>query len=119
MTPFKIECPDCGGSLKISDPAHIGKKARCPKCRTPVLVPPPPDEFLSDVDSNEYEDLPYEPDPEPRKAPKPKKKKPTSKKSRGSGDNQLVRVGIAGAVIVGLLAGLFLIGPSLNLGKAF
>jgi predicted Zn finger-like uncharacterized protein len=119
MTPFKIECPDCGASLKITDPAHVGKKVRCPKCRTPVLVPPPPDEFLSDFDSQEYEDLPYEPDPEPRKPSSPKKKKPRPKTTRRqTGANPMARLGIAAVVIVGLAAGLLVFGPSLNLGKA-
>ncbi|OAI54767.1 hypothetical protein AYO47_02750 [Planctomyces sp. SCGC AG-212-M04] len=106
--------------MKISEAAHIGKKARCPKCRTPVLVPPPPDEFLSDFDSHEYEDLPYEPDPEPRKPSKPKKKKPKVRPTRRhSGNNPMARAGVVAVVIVGLFAGLFVFGPSLNLGKAF
>lgn len=116
MTPFNIECTDCGATLKISDPSHIGKLAKCPKCRGLVKVTPPDDgQFLSDFDSNEFEDLPYEPDPEPKKTPRPKKKpKPTT--TRRPGDNPMARAGVVAAIILGVVAGIYFAGPALNLG---
>jgi predicted Zn finger-like uncharacterized protein len=121
MTPLKIECPDCGASLKISDSALAGKKVKCPKCRGSVPVPAQDDDgFLSDFDSNQYEDLPYEPDPEPRKAPKARKKKPRPRPARRPGDNKLARAGgVAVALVVCLLIGLKFARPFLNIGNAF
>jgi DNA-directed RNA polymerase subunit RPC12/RpoP len=34
-------CPACGIRLKLTDPALIGKKIRCPKCSNVFLVPQP------------------------------------------------------------------------------
>jgi hypothetical protein len=32
MPEFKINCPDCGATLKSSNPMPAGKKVKCPKC---------------------------------------------------------------------------------------
>jgi hypothetical protein len=38
--PVEVTCPTCGAKLKAPD-AAIGKRAKCGKCRNPVLVTPP------------------------------------------------------------------------------
>ncbi|MFH0962824.1 MAG: hypothetical protein V2A58_02305 [Planctomycetota bacterium] len=38
--PIKVECPQCGRSLKAPD-RLAGKKAMCPDCRTAIMVPLP------------------------------------------------------------------------------
>jgi predicted RNA-binding Zn-ribbon protein involved in translation (DUF1610 family) len=38
--PISVTCPSCGVTLKTSD-AAAGKKAKCPKCQGPIVVPMP------------------------------------------------------------------------------
>ncbi|QDV73050.1 TFIIB-type zinc ribbon-containing protein [Botrimarina mediterranea] len=38
--PITVTCPSCGVTLKTSDSA-AGKKAKCPKCQGPIVVPMP------------------------------------------------------------------------------
>ncbi|MCS7271186.1 MAG: hypothetical protein NZ703_08880, partial [Gemmataceae bacterium] len=40
--PVEVICSNCGAKLKAPD-AAVGKKAKCGKCRQPVLVPKPTD----------------------------------------------------------------------------
>ena len=139
MTPFKIECPECGSALKISDPAHIGKKAKCPRCRGYMTIPEPPDheppplprtspssrkpprkpledDFLSDDASDEFDELPAE--PAPKKKPAAKKK--SRKRSKSSSDGALARAGgVAIAVLIVLFVGFRIARPFLKLGNAF
>jgi hypothetical protein len=39
MAVFKIACPECGATLKSSNPMSPGKKVKCPKCATAFTVP--------------------------------------------------------------------------------
>ncbi len=43
---FRIPCPQCGKSLKVTNPASIGRKARCPGCnhRFVLQIQAAPDE---------------------------------------------------------------------------
>ncbi len=43
MQPFTISCLTCGTKLKVSDESLIGEILMCAKCRSMVLVEPPPD----------------------------------------------------------------------------
>lgn len=38
--PIKVTCDNCGVTLKTADSA-AGKKAKCPKCQAPIVVPMP------------------------------------------------------------------------------
>lgn len=40
-TLFKIKCPGCQKKLRIEDRRLIGKKVKCPNCKTPILVAAP------------------------------------------------------------------------------
>ncbi|HEX6986423.1 MAG TPA: MJ0042-type zinc finger domain-containing protein [Planctomycetaceae bacterium] len=56
---IEFECPACDATIRVKDEA-AGKKGRCPKCRTLLLVPDPgPDE----------EPAPAPPEPEPPAPP--------------------------------------------------
>src|SRR5207247_632211 len=39
MAVAKIDCPECGATLKPAKPLTPGKKVRCPKCDNVFVVP--------------------------------------------------------------------------------
>lgn len=41
VDPFSVKCPHCTASIKIKSRSVIGKKAKCPKCETPFVIPEP------------------------------------------------------------------------------
>jgi predicted Zn finger-like uncharacterized protein len=120
--PLKVECPHCGGSLKLKDRSAEGKKVRCPKCQEPFKVELPPEEDpvddfdnldnLDDMEAADDEDLDDGED-RPRKSrgssSKGSSSKKTSKKkkskSRGSSMLPLIIGGavLGGIAVVGLL----------------
>src|SRR2546428_8720790 len=44
MAVAKIDCPECGATLKPAKPLRPGKKVRCPKCDNVFVVPGGEDE---------------------------------------------------------------------------
>ena len=44
MPEIVIRCPQCDRGLKLRDSSKLGKKARCPNCRTVFFLTAPPDE---------------------------------------------------------------------------
>src|SRR5438094_10492944 len=44
MAIAKIDCPECGATLKPAKPLTPGKKVRCPKCDNVFVVPGTEDE---------------------------------------------------------------------------
>src|SRR6266542_2472637 len=44
MAVAKIDCPECGATLKPAKPLTPGKKVRCPKCDHVFVVPGAEDE---------------------------------------------------------------------------
>lgn len=47
MQPFDVCCPECSSTLRVSIAELIGRKVRCPQCRTPfVIVEPTPAEQI-------------------------------------------------------------------------
>lgn len=60
---FKLSCPSCDKNLKVTE-KDVGRKARCPYCKTSIVVPSPPtaeipgedeaQKFLKSIDSGEY-----------------------------------------------------------------
>ncbi|MDB5384943.1 MAG: hypothetical protein JWM11_589 [Planctomycetaceae bacterium] len=117
--PLKVECPHCGGALKLKDRSADGKKVRCPKCQEPFKVELPVEDEelddldnLDDLDDMEASDDGYEDEDAPRKKSKgdkskggsPKKSKKKKSKS-GSAMLPLMIGGIAlgGVAVVGLI----------------
>ena len=43
MASITVPCPSCGKKLS-APPQAAGKKATCPKCKAPVVIPIPPSE---------------------------------------------------------------------------
>lgn len=106
---LKVECPHCGGSLKLKDRSAEGKRVRCPKCQEAFKVELP-DEDLDIVDDLEDDlgddfggddELPEE-DEAPRSSKKAASKKPVKKKRKsGSGAMPwLVIAGVLGVLVV-------------------
>jgi predicted Zn finger-like uncharacterized protein len=119
---LKVECPNCGGSLKLKDRTFDGKKVRCPKCQEPfrVELPPEDEQPVDDLDSfddfgdaESSADDDFDDDDAPKKskggsskgsAKKPVKKKKS--KSRGAASMLPLLIGgisIGGIAVVGLL----------------
>lgn len=101
--PLKVECPHCGGSLKLKDRSADGRKVRCPKCQEIFKIQLPAEddvEVLDDLmdDFSGEDDFPEE-EPVPKKSAKNAKK--SSKKKRKSSGGQIpwAIIGIAAAVI--------------------
>jgi uncharacterized protein len=61
--PISVACPTCGTKLKAPDDA-VGKKVKCPKCASLVVVPAEDDEAASGISSA------------PAPKPKPKEDEP-------------------------------------------
>lgn len=116
--PLKVECPHCGGSLKLKDRSAEGKKVRCPKCEETFKVELPPEDIddLDDIDDfddmdasdDAYQDDEYQ-DEAPRKKSKAGASKKTSKKkSKSSRGNSMLplmigAIALGGIAVVGLL----------------
>jgi predicted Zn finger-like uncharacterized protein len=114
--PLKVECPHCGGSLKLKDRSAEGKKVRCPKCQEPFKVELPPEEDpvddldnldnLDDMEAADDEDLDDGEDrPKKSKGSSSKgsssKKTSKKKKSKSRGSSMLPLI-IGGAVLGGI-----------------
>jgi len=44
MSEIVINCPNCERGLKLRDRSKLGKKARCPKCKTVFFLTAPPED---------------------------------------------------------------------------
>lgn len=102
--PLKVECPHCGGTLRLKDRSASGKKVRCPKCEETFKVSIPED------DGDEWEDLDeIDDDLEEEERPAKKNKggtaKKISKKRKSGGNNKavllIVLLALLGVVGVG------------------
>lgn len=51
MQPFDVCCPECSSTLRVAIAELIGRKVRCPQCRTPFLIvePTPAEQIGSGV----------------------------------------------------------------------
>ncbi|MHC4159773.1 MAG: hypothetical protein ACYSSO_11925, partial [Planctomycetota bacterium] len=63
---IKFHCRNCGQGISVSE-VHAGKKGKCPKCKTIVVVPEINDDISlrpqdSDTDSLQYVQQPPEPE---------------------------------------------------------
>lgn len=106
---LKVECPHCGGSLKLKDRSAEGKRVRCPKCQEAFKVELPDDDLdivddLEDDFGDDFggdDELPEE-DEAPRSSKKAASKKPVKKKRKsGSGAMPwLVVAGVLGVLVV-------------------
>jgi len=118
--PLKVECPHCGGSLKLKDRSANGKKVRCPKCQDVFKIQLPEEdemEVLDDLeeDFGSADDFPEE-EPVPKKA---SSKKSAKKKRKGEAKVPWAIIGIAAAVLffvggVGVLVSQFIGGSGAN-----
>jgi predicted Zn finger-like uncharacterized protein len=57
---IQLQCPHCNAKMKLRDPSILGKKVRCPKCKTPFSTKSPvdptdDDNFLSGLEGLEDE----------------------------------------------------------------
>ncbi|HQX53457.1 MAG TPA: hypothetical protein PLY87_21965 [Planctomycetaceae bacterium] len=68
---IRVECPQCGRRLKISDPSVIGKKGTCPQCQHKFLLAATPSETATPA---------AEPSLKPDDRPKSLKKRPAPTK---------------------------------------
>ena len=119
---FQTQCLHCGKVLKLKSEAAVGRKAPCPKCKTPFVVEPyeepPADEWddagdeygydYSDDDygdyGDDYEEAEYEEvEPAPSRSSRKSSSK-GSKKKKKSADAPawLAPAGIGLAVLLGL-----------------
>ena len=89
---IKVQCETCGARLSLKDESKIGKKVKCPKCHSPILVSDPDDDF------GDY----GEPIVSAKKSDKKGKKK---KKAASSGSGALIPLVIGGVVVLLLLVG--------------
>ncbi len=119
---FQTQCPHCGKILKLKSEAAVGRKAPCPKCRTPFVVEPyeepPADEWddagdeygyeYSDDDygdyGDDYEEAEYEEvEPAPSRSSRKSSSKGSKKKKKSAGAPAwLAPAGIGLAVLLGL-----------------
>jgi phage FluMu protein Com len=119
---FQTQCPHCGKVLKLKSEAAVGRKAPCPKCKTPFVVEPyeepPADEWddagdeygydYSDDDygdyGDDYEEADYEEvEPAPSRSSRKSSSKGSKKKKKAAGAPAwLAPAGIGLAVLLGL-----------------
>lgn len=114
---FQTQCPHCGKVLKLKSEAAVGRKAPCPKCKTPFVVEPyeePPadewddagDEYGYDYSDDDYEDTVNEHEEvEPassRSSRKSSSKGSKKKKKSADAPAWLAPAGIGLAVLLGL-----------------
>ena len=116
---FQTQCPHCGKILKLKSEAAVGRKAPCPKCRTPFVVEPyeepPADEWddaadeydyeYSDDDyGDDYEEAEYEEvEPAPSRSSRKSSSKGSRKKKKSAGAPAwLAPAGIGLVVLLGL-----------------
>ena len=103
--PLKVECPHCGGSLKLKDRSAEGKKVRCPKCEEVFKVQLPADdvdEFDDFSDDLGGEDEFQDEEEAPRKGKGSGKnaKKPVKKKRKSGGSIPWLIIAIACVAVV-------------------
>ncbi len=98
--PLKVECPHCGGSLKLKDRSAEGKKVRCPKCEEVFKVQLPAedvdefDDFSDDLGGeDEFQD--EEEAPRRGKGAGKNSKKPVKKKRKSGGSIPWLIIAIA------------------------
>lgn len=112
--PLKVECPHCGGSLKLKDRSADGKKVRCPKCQEVFKVELAEDDLefddLDDLtdDFGDEDELPQEEDEGPRRS-KGSSKKSSKKKRKSSGAGFPWLIIAIAAVVVFALGGVVFI----------
>ena len=119
---FQTQCPHCSKVLKLKSEAAVGRKAPCPKCKTPFVVEPyeepaadewddAGDEYgydYSDDDygdyGDDYEDAEYEEvEPAPSRSSRRSTSKGSKKKTKAAGAPAwLAPAGIGLAVLLGL-----------------
>jgi phage FluMu protein Com len=123
---FQTQCPHCGKVLKLKSEAAVGRKAPCPKCRTPFVVEPyeePPadewndaggeDEYGYDYSDDDYGDYGdeygvadgdyAEAEPAPSRSSRKSGAKGSKKKKKAAGAPAwLAPLGIGLAILVGL-----------------
>jgi len=108
---IEVEAP-----VRVRPPARPTSRSSGLPASTPRRSKPADDDFLTGFDSDEFDDLPV--DPEPR--PKPVKKKPKKKKSSRPVDYSLAwKGGIAAAAVVCVLVGWKFAAPFVDVGKLF
>jgi len=100
---FQTQCPHCGKVLNLKSEAAVGRKAPCPKCRTPFVVEPyeepPADEWEEAGDEYDYSDAvdDYEIESVP-----PRKSSSKGRKKAAGAPAWLAPVCIGLAVLLGL-----------------
>jgi len=105
MAPFKIACEHCDASFKISDPAKIGKRVKCPKCGEPFTVRKPDDE--DDFGGDDFDAPPAKP---ARRPPVKKGGGSVRKAPAKDGPSVMMLAGGGAGVVVLLLGTLWLAG---------
>ena len=110
--PLKVECPHCGGSLKLKDRSAEGKKVRCPKCQEvfKITLPAEADELevYDDFGGDDFggdEEMPEEEVPKKSKSLGKSSKK---SKKRKSAPLPWALIGMVAGVLV-LLSGLVVV----------
>jgi DNA-directed RNA polymerase subunit RPC12/RpoP len=124
--PFTVKCSRCSTKLKLKDASAVGKKARCPKCKTTFIVPAPPgddesgllnvsDEDLQDYGGGDEFGDPYgddSPTPTPtptRRAATRGRRKKSSQQSSSGGGKVVLAIG-GGLLALALVCGLVFLG---------
>ena len=132
--PISIVCGNCSAKMKAPDTA-AGKRVKCPKCSTPILVPVAEDDFeivddeprkplksavkpVAVDDDDEVDDRPekksrrrdHDDDDDDDEEERPRKKKNATAKKKGVPVWAFAIAGVAFVAVIGVVAALVLIG---------
>ena len=55
MSEIRFSCPECRTAMRTTNPAHAGKKVKCPKCGTMCTIPKPAEEVVEILDDIQVE----------------------------------------------------------------